>query len=121
MEPQAVYSIARNVHRLVVDLAGPDPLVVPGGLVTVYTRNHEMAAFLAAHGFTVNWKPYLRPEHPLRLVNGELRSTAGTGALARFEADIDAPLGTRLVWLAPEVLLDLRQAEQKERMKENAR
>jgi hypothetical protein len=113
-EPQAAYSIARNVYRLVIDLAGPDPYAIDGGLVVAYTRNHELAAFLAAHSFTVNWKPYLKTAQPLRMATGGVLCSTTGQALARFEAEIDAPLGTRLVWLAPEVQEDIRRAEAKE-------
>lgn len=104
---QSVYSLPRNTYEMIVTLTGPDDGAVPGGLTVAYTRNHALAAF-ASRYVTVHWKPWLKPEKPVRCdkAGTDLKDTLGN-VLAVVEIDPDSPLGIRTAWVSPEVLADI--------------
>lgn len=115
MELQAVYSMSKNVYNLVLALTGPDPEAVAGGLSTAYTRNHALAATIARHGITVNWKPWLKPEKVIRVTKTgtEIRDTLGV-LLATVEIDPDSPLGIRTDWVSPDIQADIEKTRKEE-------
>lgn len=104
--PPKVYHVSKQLHRVVFDLLrSEDTFLVEDGAVLCYTRNHALAAFLLAHGYTVQ-----RTEKPtdlprmVRLIGNELvflHGDANERTLARVNASPDEPLGTEVVWVNP--------------------
>jgi hypothetical protein len=96
--PPRVYHISRPLHRLITDLVGPDPELAGHGATITYTRNHALAAFVLAHGYTVQWteKPTDSPTS-VKLRDETLTPLVGQ-PIARVEADPDSKLGTIVVW-----------------------